>query len=442
VDCSDREVNIKILLNGVVRAGEMDRSERNALLAEMTDEVGELVLRDNYMQACVLGNSRAQAYAALPAHRRVICDLERRGLLDRALEAVPDDETLAARGAAGSGLTSPELAVLLAYTKIAVKRDVGDSPLCDEAWTADVLADYFPTPLRERYGDRMAYHPLRREIVTTQVVNEAVNRGGISFFFRAVEETGASTADVLRAYVVVRDVFGLDDVWRVIESLDNKAPVEAQTSAYLEIRRLLDGGVRRLVSNRPFPADMKGEIERIKPGVRRLLPELGTLFRGRDLEVLAAEKSALLDKRLPDDVADTVSCMKHGFGLLDVVETAHATGRDIDEVAGVYFALSDRFCVNDLLSKISALPREDRWQSLARMALRCDLYAALAALTAQVLGSGPAHADGEVRVAEWENADLARITPVRDAIGEFCTWRADLAALSVLLRQIRNLVAA
>jgi glutamate dehydrogenase len=440
VNCSDREVNIKILLNTAIRVGELDRSERNALLAEMTDEVGELVLRDNYTQAWVLGNSRARAQAALPVHRRMIDDLERRGLLDRVLEAVPDDEALATRAAAGTGLTSPELAVLLAYTKIAIKRDVGDSPLCDEAWTAEVLADYFPAPLRDRYGDQMADHPLRREIVTNQLVNEAVNRGGISFLFRAMEETGASAADVLRAYVVVRDVFGLDDVWQAVESLDNKVPIEVQISACLETRRLFDRAVRWLVSNRPSLTDVKGEIERIRPGVRRLLPELGTLLRGRDRQAFVDSMATLVNMRVPDAIADAITRIGYGFGLLDVVEIAHTTGGDINEIAGVYFALSDRFHVNDLLSKISALPREDRWHALARMALRYDLYAALAGLTVQVLATTPAHADARARVAEWEQTNVARIASVRDAIGELRGWRADLAALSVLLRQIRTLV--
>jgi glutamate dehydrogenase len=440
VNCSDHEVNIKILLNTATLVGESDPSERNALLADMTDEVGELVLRDSYMQACALGSSRAQARALLPVHRRMISDLERRGLLDRALEAVPDDETLAARGAAGIGLTSPELAVLLAYSKITVKREIGDSLLSDEAWTAAVLACYFPTPLRERYARQMADHPLRREIVTNQLVNEAVNRGGISFFFRAMEETGASAADVLRAYVVARDVFGLDDLWRAVESLDDKVPVEAQISVNLEIRRLLERAVRWFVSNRPSLTDVKGEIERMRPGIKRLMPDMYTLFRGDDRQALVDVRSTMVDLRVPDGIADTIARMSYGFGLLDVVQTACATGRDVGEIADVYFVLSERFRIDGLLSKISELPREDRWQTLARMSLRYDLYAALAGLTAQVLEATSADIDPEARVAKWEQANSARTDPVREAIAEFDGWPADLPALSVLLRQIRNLV--
>jgi glutamate dehydrogenase len=440
VDTSDHEVNIKILLGNAIAAGELDPSERDGLLAEMTDEVAELVLRDNYDQACALGNARSQSLSLLPVHRRMVNDLERRGLLDRELEALPDDAELAQRAGSGRGLTSPEFAVLLAYVKITIEREILDSTLPDEEWTHHVLVEYFPTPLRERYEHRMDTHRLRREIVTTQLVNEAVNRGGTSFFYRAVEETGASVADVLRAFVVVQEVYGLAELWRAVETLDNDVPTSAQTLVYLEIRRLLDRAVRWLVSTRRSPIDVPAEIERLRPGVNRLLPELPTLFRGNERLTLHANAEELQAKGLPEQVASAVTLVMYGFGLLDIVETARDNGRDLTEVASVYFVLSEQFRVDDLLSKISLLPREDRWQTLARMALRYDLYAALAGLTAEVLASTSADLDPEERVYEWEQANAASIARARNAIGEFDDSRADLAALSVLLRQIRTLV--
>jgi glutamate dehydrogenase len=436
VDCSDHEVNIKVLL----RDADLDEASRNKLLAEMTDEVGALVLRDNYDQACALGNARAQSRSLLPVHRRIIADLERRGGLDRELEGLPSEEELDVRAANHVGLSTPEFAVLLSYVKITLDHELRDSTVPDEAWTDEVLADYFPTPLRDRCGDEMANHPLRREIVMTQLVNEAVNRGGTSFFFRAIEETGASAADVLRAYIVVREVYGLRDLWRAVESLDNRVPVDAQTKVYLEARRLLDRAVRWIVSNRRSPLDVPGEIARFQPGVSSLLPRLGGLFRGCEQESLHDNAEALIKLGLPDDVADLATRLMYSFGLLDIVETAHATGCPIDEVAGVYFVLSERFGVDDLLSKISALPREDRWQTMARMALRYDLYAALAGLTAEVLSSTSAGVDAEARVLEWEQVNATSIARTRNAIGEFDESGADLAALSVLLRQIRTLV--
>jgi glutamate dehydrogenase len=438
VDCSDHEVNIKILLGGAVADGELSRPARDDLLAEMTDEVAELVLSDNYDQARTLGVATAQAASLLPVHRRMIGDMERSGQLNRALEAIPSDEELAAR--ADSGLTAPEFAVLLAYVKIVLEREILAESLIDEPWTEEILAGYFPTPLRERFTDRMRGHRLRREIVTTTLVNEVVNRGGTSFVYRAVEETGASAADVIRAYVVVREVFGIGELWSAVEALDNQVPTAVQTTVYLESRRLLDRAVRWLVTNRRSPLDVTGEIARLRNGVSRLMPELDKLFVGSERRELREHVAEMTAAGLPADVAAPATRLMYSFGLLDVVETARVTGREVDEVASVYFVLSERFRVDALLSKISMLPREDRWQTLARMALRYDLYAALAALTVEVLGSTPPSTAPEERVAQWEQKNATSVGRARNAMGEFDESRADLAALSVLLRQIRTLV--
>ncbi|TMM38687.1 MAG: NAD-glutamate dehydrogenase [Actinobacteria bacterium] len=440
VDCSDHEVNIKILLNPLVARGELAEAARNELLQEMTDEVGELVLRDNYDQATALGNARAQTHSLLPVHRRMLADLERDGRLDRELEAMPSDEELVARFASGTGLTSPEFAVQLAYVKIALEDEILASSLPDDEWTQQVLLDYFPTPLRERYGDLMSGHRLRREIVTTGIVNEVVNRGGSSFVYRAVEETGASPADVIRGYVIVRDVYGLPELWQAIEEMDNRVPTKAQTTLFLEMRRLLDRAVRWLVTNRRVPLDVTGEIARLRPGLTRLLPQLPTLFRGREREALQARCEQVTALGIPERIAEWSTRIFYGFGLLDIVGLADATGADTTEVAGVYFVLSERFRVDELLSRISDLPRNDRWDTLARMALRYDLYAALAALTSEVLASTSARESSEDRVTEWEHANGDALARARNAIGDFEDSRADLAALSVLLRQIRTLV--
>ncbi|MFF5229308.1 NAD-glutamate dehydrogenase [Dactylosporangium sp. NPDC000521] len=439
VDCSDHEVNIKILLDRAVVDGALDPKDRNALLAEMTGEVCELVLKDNYDQATALGDARAQSRPLLPVHKRLIADLERRGHLDRTLEELPTDEELDARAEAGLGLTSPEFAVLLSYVKIVLEHEILDSNLPDEDWTTEVLVDYFPTPLRKRFVEAMAEHPLRREIVTTQVVNEAVNHGGPAFFHRAAEETGAGAADILRASVVIRDVYGLGELRSAVESLDNQVPTEAQTAVNLTTRRLLDRAVRWLVSNRRLPIDVPGEIARLRPGISRLLPQLETLLRGQEREALHTNAAALRGLGLPAEIADMTARITYGFGLLDIVEVASQTSQDVNEVATVYYVLSERFRVDDLLSKISNLPSEDRWQTLARVALRYDLYAALAALTAEVLNA-TAPDDAEARVDKWEQSNATLIARTRNAIGEFGGSPGDLAAISVLLRQIRTLV--
>ncbi|HEX2772881.1 MAG TPA: NAD-glutamate dehydrogenase, partial [Micromonosporaceae bacterium] len=346
VDCSDHEVNIKILLGGAVADGELSQPARDELLAEMTDEVAELVLRDNYDQARALGIAKAQAASLLPVHRRMISDMERSGQLNRALEALPSDEELAAR--ADSGLTPPEFAVVLAYVKIVLEREILADSLVDEPWTEEILADYFPTPLRDRFADRMRGHRLRREIVTTSLVNEVVNRGGITFIYRAVEETGASAADVIRAYVVVREVFGIGELWSAVEALDDQVPTQVQTTVYLETRRLLDRAVRWLVTNRRSPLDVTGEIARLRDGMSRLLPKLDDLFVGSEREALRQHVAEMAAAGLRADLAGRATRLMYSFGLLDVVETARVTGRDVDEVASVYFVLSERFRVDAL----------------------------------------------------------------------------------------------
>jgi glutamate dehydrogenase len=440
VDCSDHEVNIKILLGGAVTDGELTVPDRDELLAAMTDEVAELVLRDNHEQATALGNAVAQAHSLLPVHRRMLSTMESTGQLNRELEALPTDRELANRYEAGQGLTAPEFAVLLAYVKISLEREVLADPLVDEPWTTDVLARYFPTPLRDRFAARMGGHRLRREIISTSLVNEVVNRGGTSFVYRAREESGASAADVVRAYVVIRDVYGLNDLWAAAEALENKVPTEAQTLVYLETRRLLDRAVRWLVSNRRSPVDVSGEIARLRPGVQSLLPQLPGVMVGDERESMLEHVDSMVDRGVPRELAEAVDRVVYGFGLLDVLETAKATGRDATEVAQVYFVISCRFQIDTLLSHISALPRNDRWQTLARMALRYDLYAALAGLTAEVLQSTPSDATPGDRVSEWEQVNAASIARAGNTMGNVEDSPVDLAALSVLLRQIRTLV--
>jgi glutamate dehydrogenase len=440
VDCSDHEVNIKILLGGAVTDGELTLPDRDELLAAMTDEVAALVLRDNYEQAMALGNARSQAHSLLPVHRRMIIELEESGQLNRELEALPTDAELASRDEAGEGLTAPEFAVLLAYVKISLERAVLADELVDEAWTTTVLARYFPTPLRERFAGRMAGHRLRREIISTALVNEVVNRGGTSFVFRAMEESGASASDVLRAYVVIRDVYGLEEIWAATEALDNKVPTAAQTLVFLESRRLLDRAVRWLVSTRRSPIDVVGAIAELKPGVRALLPQLPSILVGIERRSMDEHVAWMVDRSVPVGLAERVTWANYGFGLLDVLTAGAAIGRDPAEVARVYFVLSARFRFDQLLSHISQLPRGDRWQTLARMALRYDLYAALAALTVEVLQSTPVEHSVEDRVSEWEKVNARTIARASHAMGDIEDTPADLAALSVLLRQIRTLV--
>jgi glutamate dehydrogenase len=286
----------------------------------------------------------------------------------------------------------------------------------------------------------MGRHRLRRELITTGVVNEAVNRGGLSFLYRAQEETGGNIADILRAFVVVRDVFDLRSLWREVEELDDTVPAAAQTDVLLQVRRLIDRAVRWLVATRGG-IDVTAEIARFRPGVAELLPQLDELFQGREREALRENADGLMTAGLPRPIAEWATRVQYGFGLLDVVEVARRSpAADLHTVATVYFVLSDRFRVDELLSRISALPRQDRWQTMARMALRYDLYAALAELTATVLATTDGGASPADRVQRWEQVNEANVARTTRALAELADSSADLAPLSVLLRQIRTLV--
>jgi glutamate dehydrogenase len=441
VDTSDVEVNTKILLNAVVASGDLTVDQRNELLADMTDDVARLVLRDNYEQNVLLGNAREQAHSMLTVHQRFMHSLVRRGALNRELEFLPDDATIARRHDEGLGLTSPEFSVLVAYSKITLAADLLASDLPDDPWCAGTLRGYFPHELVERYGDRLASHPLRREIVTTCLVNNMINRGGITFAYRAQEETGASAAHVARAYVVVREVFGLADFVARVEALDNLVPTTAQTALYLEFRRLIDRSVRWLVQSRPAITDIAGEIERYAGVVRELRPQIPDLLVGAEHRRLVRRTKELTKLGVPDGLAQEAAALLDVYSLLDIAEISHDTGTGLGQVAPLYFVLSERFEVDAMLAMITALPRDDRWDSLARAALRYDLYAALQALTTAVLTTTDAGHDPAERITRWEKANHAQLARVRDLVGEVTHLdRSGIASLSVALRGLRGVV--
>ena len=293
----------QILLGEAIRRGSLDEDARVELLASMTDEVADQVLRDNYEQNVLLGNARAQHGDMLVVHERLMESLTERGELDRGLEFLPSSSEVHDRLDAGQGLSSPELSVLLAYSKLALKSDLLDSDLPDDPATERQLTDYFPTPLRERFHDELQAHPLRREIVTTAVANDLVNRGGITFVQRAVEETSATSAQVARAFLVARQIFGLDEFVARVEALDNVVPTQTQTRLYLELRRLMDRAVRWFLANRAGKLDVTGEIERFGEPVSTLAPQIPDLLRGSQAERLGRKTQDLVDAGVPSDLA-------------------------------------------------------------------------------------------------------------------------------------------
>ncbi|MHA7126673.1 NAD-glutamate dehydrogenase [Janibacter indicus] len=437
VDTSDHEVNIKILLGEAIRRGSLDEDARVELLASMTDEVAEQVLRDNYEQNVLLGNARAQHGDMLVVHERLMETLTARGELDRELEFLPSSAEVHDRLDAGEGLSSPELSVLLAYSKLALKTDLLDSDLPDDPATERQLTDYFPTPLRERFHDELRAHPLRREIVTTAVANDLVNRGGITFVQRAVEETSATSAQVARAFLVAREIFGLDDYVEQVEALDNVVPTRVQTRLYLELRRLMDRAVRWFLANRAGRLDVTGEIERFAEPVASLAPQIPDLLRGSQAERLARKTQDLVDAGVPTDLARRTATLLDLYSVLDIVDMSTDTGRELFDVAETYYQVSETFGIDELLIMVTTLPREERWDAMARGALREDLYATLQSLTSSVLERDGD--DAASRLAQWSAQHDEAVERVQTQLAGIRQLTSPgVAALSVALRTLRS----
>ncbi|QLE72302.1 NAD-glutamate dehydrogenase [Streptomyces rectiverticillatus] len=441
VDTSDHEVNIKILLNALVIDGDMTVKQRNKLLAEMTDEVGELVLRNNYAQNVALANAVEQAPSLLHAHQRIMRRLGRDGHLDRALEFLPSDRQIRERLSGGRGLTQPELAVLLAYIKITTAEELLATGLPDDPYLERLLRAYFPQALRSGFAEQVDTHALRREIITTVLVNDTVNSGGSTFLHRLREETGASLEEIVRAQAAARAIFELGSVWDAVEGLDNVVAADVQTRIRLHSRRLVERGTRWLLNNRPQPLELAGTIEFFHDGVAKVWAELPKLLKGADMEWWQSIRDELVDAGVPDELAVRVAGFSSVFPALDVVAVADRTGKEPLDVAEVYYDLGDRLHITQLMDRIIELPRADRWQSMARASIREDLYAAHSALTADILSVGNGSSTPEQRFRAWEEKNAAILSRARTTLDEIHGSDAfDLANLSVAMRTMRTLL--
>jgi glutamate dehydrogenase len=434
-------VNIKILLDSIVESGDMTDKQRNELLTEMTEEVGQLVLRDNYQQTQALSNAAAQAASMVDVHARYIRALEHAGKLNRELEFLPSDEELAERKSRDAGLTAPEFAVLLAYTKITLYRALLDSEVTEDPYLAGELERYFPTPLRERFRDRMQEHRLRRELIATQITNSMVNRCGTSFAFRLQEETGAPPPEIARAYTAAREVFGMRELWAGIEALDTEVEAQTQIRMLLDARRLVERATRWLLRNRRPPLDIAAAVSYFSQRVAELsgrIPEL-LLDRGREDLNRAAEQ--LVEANVTPDLARRVGTLRTMFSAVDIVDISEAADQPVETAAEVYFALGDRLRLHWLRGHVEALPRENRWQTLARAALRDDLYGQQAELTAEILGSTPEDLPAERRIEAWVDANRESVERTLQVLTDInASGSFGLATLSVALREIRNLI--
>jgi glutamate dehydrogenase len=442
VDTSDHEVNIKILLDRVVLAGDMTEKQRNALLAQMTDEVAALVLRDNYEQNLALANAAANAPSLLHVHEDWMRQLEKRGVLNRDLEGLPSTRQVRRMLEREEGLSVPELSVLLAWTKIVLAEELLDSDLPDDPYCHVDLMAYFPQEIRDGFAEQVAEHPLRREIIVTQVVNDLVNGAGMTYWPRLAGETGASAAELTRANFVAREIFGSLPLRQEIRRYDNRLDAQVQTRMRIQMRTLVERASRWLVNNRRPPLDSQGTVDFFSGPVQALMAELPSLITGAEMDAFTRRRDSLMDQEVPEELATQVATLDPAYALLGIVEVASRDNVDPATVAKVHFALGERLGLPTVVQRIYALPRADRWQTMARAALRDDLYAVHSQLTAQVLAGTSADDSAAARIHAWEDGDDVAVSRGAKTLAEICADEsADLARLSVALRVVRGLLA-
>ena len=439
VDTSDHEVNIKILLGQAISDGELTEKQRNALLITMTDDVAALVLRDNYFQTQALSVTGRIASQLLDAQQRFIQYLEKAGRLNRALEYLPDDEEIAARRLKGIGLTGPERAVLLAYSKIWLYDALLASTLPDDPWVGTALERYFPKPLRGPYAAHMARHPLHRDIIATHVTNSMINRVGSSFVHRLCETTGSNPDEIVRAYLLDREIFDFVTLWQQIEALDNRVDDAVQSTMLIDTGRLIDRGTMWFLRSRRLTDDVAATIAHFAPRVEALASRLPQLLDAVERARVDGEVARYETDGVPHDLAARVATFDTLYAALDIIEVAELTQRPVELVADVYFDLATRLGLSWLRDRIAALPGDQHWQMLARGAMQDDLSGLQRTIAAEVFGGSDA-GTATALIGAWQDRNRRSIERAVQLLGELRTAaQPDAAMLSVALRELRNL---
>ncbi len=441
VDCSDHEVNIKILVDAIVAEGDLTEKHRNALLAEMTDEVGMLVLRDNYLQTQAISLISADGVAALDSQTRLIRTLERQGRLDRAVEFLPDEEALAERVKAGIGLTRPELAVLFSYAKIWLYDEILASNLPDDRYLAEDTVRYFPKQIRERFAARVGQHRLCRELVATLITNSLINRVGVTFVSEIAEKSGAATADIARAYLVARDVYALRPIWADIEDLDGQVQASVQVTLHRDVQTLISRATLWFLLHGGDLLDIAGTVASFGTAVAGLSSSIAAVLP-EDADGRILHRAGRYEAEgVSEDLARRVAYLVVMPSACDIVRLAAAQGVPAADVARLYFAIGETFSFGWLRYQAEKQQGEQYWQRLAVSALIEELYAYQRDVTARVLATGVSE-PGEA-IASWSAAQGAKVERTTSLLAEVkAAGAADIAMLTVAGRQLRTLTEA
>ena len=437
VDCSDNEVNIKILLNQLVSNGDLTVKQRNNLLYDMTDDVATIVLQDCYRQTQAISISERTGVSSIKEQLRFIHGLERDGALNRELEFIPTDDEISDRAASDRGLTRPELSVLTAYGKMVLKDQLNIPALTDNAYHGKLLISAFPQELRERFAEQMQQHPLRAEIIATKLTNNMVNDMGHNFVYRMQEETGADIVEITNAYSVVKGVFGIGELWEAIEDLDNKIDADAQLSMLESARRLMRRGTRWYIRHGDTSADIEQSILKYQPAVDDLCNNLSNYLVKSEIKQLEDATAKWIDKGVPQDIASRVAAFSNVFSALDLTQIVEQDSHNIDVAARLYYQMGSKLELHWFLEQITNQPVGNHWQALARASYREELDWQQRSIVSNLLCSNGDSTDADAILANWMQNNEGLLKRWYHMMSEFKTSsNHDFAKFSVALREL------
>ena len=439
VDSSDREVNIKILLGAAEKTGRMTRKQRNKLLTEMTDNVANFVLRNNYLQTQSISMMEARARERLDETARLITNLEKAGPLNRALEFLPDEAEIDDRRQRKQGLTRPELAVILSYAKIDLYNGLeGSDQALDDFLTTDPQR-YFPPVLRRRFQDLIPDHRLSRQILATLIANNIVNRMGPAFLKRVQVDTGAKTVTIARAYVVAREVCQAREIWHTIEALDNKIPATIQQEMMFDVSRILRHACYWLIDRYSDDLDIVEAVERLKNGMATIYARASSIVSGAGMERQMNATDEYIRNGVPEKLARQMAGLLLTRGALDVVDLAIIHKKDDVKTAAMYAELSDRLGIIWMNRCVESLEVEGRWQAIARSNLRDEFYRIRRDIVIDVLSARTRGTPG-ARFQRWMERNALAIRKFDAILAEMRLKNdIDFATLSVASQELRKL---
>ena len=442
VDTSDHEVNIKILLYDAIARGELAGiEERNRILADMTDDVGRLVLRDNYEQTQAISLTHALGEPALDAQARFMRGLEKAGRLNRAIEGLPDDETITERHAQGMGLTRPEIAILLAYSKMVLYEDLVKTDLPDDPQLADDLVRYFPDDVRVRFRPAIERHRLRREIIGTVVTNSMINRVRPTFAWQMSDETGKGSPDIARAFIIMRDSFDLRTIWSEIEALDNKLPARVQVDMMIAVAGLLERAILWLLRSDYEKLDIAAYVSEFRPRIAAIQEQLDKVLPASMLSRVRVREAELTEDGIPESLARRVASLDIMTSAMDIIRISRTDdAHGVEDVARVYFGIGERFSLDRLRSASQNIAAETPWQKTALATLVEDLYGYQSVIASRVIGETDG-TNAPDPVETWLAQRPRVVERVDQTLHDFrASTTVDLAMLAVTSRQLRSLV--